>query len=261
MTVPKAVYHAALENTKDNPGELAKFQTFLLCQWVGSAERWIAPNKWGEAKSTLALDDFDGEEIIIGLDGSSKHDLTSYVILAQRDGEYHLFPRFFIPESRADLKEKTDNVPYRAWAREGHITLTPGERVDQQVVIDALVDDNRKFNVKALVYDPYGLELLRQKLEYEHGFTMVELSPNPTRLSPACGFFEREVLAKRLHHPDNPVLNWNLDNVKVKTIQDKVYMEKSKMTQRIDGISASLLAIWYLLQEEEETIWKGVTFL
>lgn len=254
ITVPKAEYYSAFAQTQDNPRELAKWCTFRLCQWSGSGDRWIAPNRWGDAKTDLKLEDFAGSEIIVGYDGSSKHDLTAYSILVERGGEWFLFPRFFIPADRADLKQKTDGVPYRAWAGAGHITLTPGERINQAAVLEQLLQDVKPFDVKAFVYDPYGMELFRQELEYKHGFQPIELAPTPTRLSPACGFFEREVLAKRLHHPNNPVMNWNLENVKVKTVQDRVYLEKAKMTQRIDGVSASLLAIWYLLQEEENVI-------
>jgi phage terminase large subunit-like protein len=254
VTVPKEEYYLAWEQTKDNPRELTKFQTFLLCQWVGSAERWIAPHRWNQTATTRRLEDFHGSEILIGLDASSKHDLTAYSIFIERDGQYYVFPRFFIPESRALLKEKTDNVPYRTWANQGHITLTDGDRIDIQAVIDSILEDTKHFKVNALIYDPYGLELARQQLEYAHGFECIELPPSPAKLSPACGFFEREVLAGRLHHPANPVLDWNLGNVAVKTIQDKVYLDKRKMTQRIDGVSAALLAIWHYLEQDENLI-------
>lgn len=244
VTVPRQFYLDEFRKTINNPREEAKFRTLTACcQWVGSGENWIASHVWSKAGRPFNLEQLKPGVIFAGLDMSSKHDLSSYMFLAERGDEFFLWGRAFIPEARARLKEKEDRVPYSYWHKQGHIELTPGERIDPQYIINKLVEDLKGFDLESLTYDPYGCELIRQQLENEFGIRCVEMTPTPSRLSPACGFLEREVLAQRLHHNNNPCLDWCINNTCVKTICDKVYLEKRKQTQRIDMVSASLLAI------------------
>jgi phage terminase large subunit-like protein len=52
------------------------------------------------------------------------------------------------------------------------------------------------------------------------------------------------VLSKSLRHPNNPALNWNLENVAIKETADGPYPYKGAgETQRIDGVLAALMGI------------------
>ena len=83
-----------------------------------------------------------------GLDIASTTDLTAFVLVAPRDtcdreghtGRcYDLRARFWLPEANLPGRVSRDHVPYDLWAADGWITLTPGNRVDQERLVADVV--------------------------------------------------------------------------------------------------------------------------
>ena len=59
------------------------------------------------------------------------------------------------------------------------------------------------------------------------------------------------VLAQKLVHNNNPVLNWMFDNVCVKTDPaGNIKMDKSKSTEKIDGAVATVMALDRAIRNE-----------
>jgi phage terminase large subunit-like protein len=64
---------------------------------------------------------------------------------------------------------------------------------------------------------------------------------------------ERLVLSKEVNHAGNQVLRWMASNVSIK--QDpagNMKPDKSKSTERIDGIVAALMALGRLMETDDE---------
>jgi phage terminase large subunit-like protein len=63
-------------------------------------------------------------------------------------------------------------------------------------------------------------------------------------LSEAAKETERLVLTKKLSHPDNPCLNWQISNAATKTDdRDNVWLDKRRSSSRIDAAVAAVMAI------------------
>ena len=107
----------------------------------------------------------------LGVDLSSTEDLTSYVGYWPETGA--VIARFFIPSAGAVDREKRDRVPYTAWAREGHIELTEGNRVDYTVVRKRINEDRAAgWQVQDVGIDPWQSAHLMTDLQVD-GFQVV----------------------------------------------------------------------------------------
>lgn len=74
---------------------------------------------------------------------------------------------------------------------------------------------------------------------------------------------ERRVLAKKINHAGNPVLRWMASNVSIK--QDpagNMKPDKSKSSERIDGIVAALMALGRVMESDDErgSVYDGGEF-
>jgi phage terminase large subunit-like protein len=244
VTVPKQFYYDEYRTTKNNPLAEANFRTRYLNQWVGHGKAWIASNVWESCGEHWDEKDFHGQRVYVGIDFARKNDLLAYVILTERNGNLYLMPRFFIPEEGATRKEHYDNVPYSQWSRMPvNLTLTPGDVIDPSYLIKSLVVDASKFRFAEVGFDPNGFEVIRQELEFKHGLRMVEVPQTYKYMSPATSEFERRCLAHTLRHPCNPILSWNLENCAVRESNDQILIEKSAAAKRVDGITASIIAM------------------
>lgn len=232
------------------------FLTKRLNVWVTAEEAYFNVAVWRrKCTRPVSLEDFEGETCWIGLDLSSKTDIASKVRIFKRtekdrgkDGgeveQLHLyvFGEHYLPEDVVETGVSTNCSHYDGWAREGYLTLTDGAAIDYGRIEDDLRDDCRRFSVRAIAYDPWNAEQLRQRLEKE-GAPMVENRMGVQTMSEPMKTLDAEILSARIHSDGDPVLSWMLGNVVAKEDQKKnVYPRKEKPENKIDGAVALIMA-------------------
>jgi phage terminase large subunit-like protein len=242
---------------ESSPTEEARFRTLVCNQWVGHSDAWIASDTWSACGADLIEGQFHRRKAVIGIDFARRYDLAAYSVLIQVDDDVYVFPRFFIPELLAAKKERMDNVPYlrdykgdprcRLFVTDGD-TVAPAE-MRKQIAIDC-----KNFDITEIRYDPYGMEETRQILA-DDGRTMIEVTQHPKIMSQAYAHFERLVIQKRLKHPNNPILDWNVGNCKVRQVgtSDQIMLVKRQETARIDGVTSICIGLTSLLADESPT--------
>jgi phage terminase large subunit-like protein len=228
----KAKQSPAFENT---------FRNLYLNQWVEQAIRWLPMDAWDDAGE---MPDLEGETCWAGLDLSATTDLTA-LSLVFRVGEdkYAVIPHFFIPEDTARDKEREDRVPYREWAKQGLVTLTPGRQVEFAFIVRKLVELRDKYNIQEIAADRWGLAPLLAPLQNE-GFEVVEFGQGFASMSGPAKELEKLVIGRKLLHGGNPVLRWNAGNVAIqRDAAENIKPVKDKSTGRIDGIVATIMGL------------------
>ena len=249
--VPKDYYIQRYESIKGNPLEENQFRTLLLNQWCGSPISWIPTSFWTECKAVYDLSFLKGGEITAGIDYGASFDLTALVIAVKKNGLFFLLPKFYLPENLVEKRKKSDNVPYDVWATEKYLTLTPGNVVDTDFVLSDLMFYKSELKLNEVRFDPTRLEGARQKI-WAKGFETIEVSQSASTMSPCFSFFEKIVRDNKLRHPDNPVLNWNLNNCVPKREKDILKIVKSSDYQKIDGIDAACIALSKWIGEDQD---------
>ena len=224
--------------------------------WVGARSAWLNMECWNkQADDTLCESDFYDLPSWEGLDLATKLDIAARVSLfvKQINGQpnYFLFPTFYLPE---DALESSKNAKqYQGWAAQGYLNVMEGAEIDFKVIQDEILDLRKTRKVSELVYDPWQATQLAQAVRAE-GVEAVEYRPTVGNLSPPMREFEAAIASGRLHHPDNPVLNWMASNVVAKSdAKDNIFPRKELPDSKIDGIVAGLFALGRAMHSVEES--------
>lgn len=234
------------ERAKSQPGALMSFLRFHLNIVTTTETAWLPMDQWDRC-GTIAFgdDDFLGESCWGGLDLSSTEDITAFVLLFPRDDIFYVLARFFCPERRIQERSRQDGAPYAVWAKEGYLTPTPGEVVDQDCVRRAILSAASKYNIVEIVYDRWNSAKLVTELERD-GLTMVQFAQNLRAMSGPSKEFESLVRAGRLAHGGNPVLRWMAGNAMIRVDENENYKplkDRNRRAKRIDGIIAAIMAL------------------
>ena len=231
------------------PEKMRDFLTKRMNIWVHLTElTYISMLKWANCH-VKALPDLKEQSVWIGIDFSSKIDLTSaaYEIKIEEDGiiKYVIKSHSWMARETFEMKCKTDKVPYGLWAEQGWITVQDGGIVDYIKAIEDIkqeIKDNNWF-VECWCLDPWCAGQIMSTLSDE-GEEVVEIRQGPRTLSEPTKDFRDMVLSGRILHDGNPVLAWAISN----SIADKVdrnesiILNKNKSKGRIDPIAAVINA-------------------
>lgn len=234
-------YRERCTKAKNQPTEQNAFRTLLLSQWVGQAERFIPMEGWD------ACDDEppkpDGRRAYGGLDLSATTDLTAFAVVSQRDQVLDIYCHAFLPAEGIIDRERRDKAPYRVWAEQGFLTLTPGRTVDYGAVKASVRDAAEQFDLEVVEYDRWNATATVQELEAE-GIRMEDLGQGFASQSAPCKELLRLILNEEIAHGGNPLLRWCASNVAARMDPaGNVKLDKDRSAHRIDPVQAVVNAI------------------
>ena len=223
------------------PSAVNNFKTKHLNEWVNADTAWMDMRAWEAcADTTITEDDFAGEECYIALDLASKVDIAAKAKLFRRDGKFYAFMTYYLPESAVD---KGRNSQYSGWARQGLLTVTPGNVTDFDQIEAELLADASRFQIVEVPFDPFQATQLSSHMLAE-GLPMVEMRPTVLNFSEPMKELEALVLQKRFIHNGDPILSWMISNVVCHRDQkDNIYPRKEREENKIDGVVALIMAL------------------
>lgn len=236
---------------RDLPSEEAQYRNFNLNQRVSSVPPYLPETLWKSGNG--APDDLKKERVWIGLDLSQKHDLTARVMAGEHKGNWHAFPRFWLPAHGLEAKSAQDRVPYDMWNKAGQLDTTPGKIIDYRFIAEDLFQLCRDYDVQRIYYDPAQFIALaphlrnvgfsEENIDSENGLFR-EQRQGPMYMSPLLREVEGLFLEGRVRHGGHPVLSMCAHNAIAESdSKGNRYLDKKKSTGRIDGMTALVMAI------------------
>jgi phage terminase large subunit-like protein len=252
VTVEEEFLARECRKAQETPSDLNNFLRLHLNIVTDAAETWVAKDKWDKCAGLLdgetprqwrerMLESLKGEPCVLGMDLSSRVDLTAIVLIFRPMGErkrWIIIPYFWVPGETAAEKEKRDMVPYRAWAREGFVTLTDGNEVDQQSLRAFVNRIEAEYPVQEIGYDDWNAIELSRQLREDDGFgdRLVPVRQGSRSLSDPMKEFEAMVMSGRIEHGANPAMDWMVGNLCVKRDENgNLQPDKRRSVQKIDG--------------------------
>jgi len=223
---PEGVAHlrGKLQKALDVPEKMRNYLTKNMNRWVDQKDNgYMAMDKWRDC-GTNTIPELAGQECFVGIDLSSKIDLTSASFEFFIDGKYVVLSHSFMPEDTLAEKRKTDKMPYDLWVKQGWITTTPGaivdyrfidayikyheqgsetDETDETAVDPALAEaiavvsryaEQRGWIIKEICYDPYNATQFAQELDTD-GYECVEIRQGVKTLSEPTKDFRNQVYA------------------------------------------------------------------
>ncbi|MDA8327530.1 MAG: terminase large subunit [Betaproteobacteria bacterium] len=223
------------------PSAINNFKTKHLNEWVSADASWMDMRDWDAcADGTISLDQFEGCRCFIGVDLASKVDLAAKARIFERKGKFYVFMEYYLPESAV---EDGRNSQYSGWARQGRLTVTPGNVTDFDQIEAELLEDASQFEVAEVPFDPFQATQLSSHL-IAQGLPMVEMRPTVLNFSEPMKQLEALVLQKRLVHDGDPILAWMISNVVChRDAKDNIYPRKEREENKIDGVVALIMAL------------------
>jgi phage terminase large subunit-like protein len=241
---------------KQMPTAFVEFLTKDLNVWTNASVKWMPLSKWDACKKEHTpelLESLKGRKCYAGLDLSSKTDITALALIFppdEKNGDYIIIPYFWIPEDDLQEREDRDKFQYRHWVNKGVIQTTPGNTIDYSYIKETIINLGKEYKILEIAFDEWNATQIALELSAE-GFTMIPARQGFKTLSEPMKELERLVLETRFIHGGNPVLRWMADAVVAKVdTNTNIMPDKSKSTNRIDGIAACINALRRIIDHQ-----------
>lgn len=234
------------KRAQEIPAQENTFRRLYLNQWTEQEARWLSVAAWDACRVQGDRERLRGRRCYVGLDLSSRSDLTALVAVFPDDGGggYDVLPHFFIPGDRIQERVKHDRVPYDQWAKQGHLTTVPGATIGDYVEVEALCHAWREeFDLQVIAIDPWNAHGLIDRLEKAQ-FPIVKVPQTFAGMTSGTKAVESGILSRALRHDGHPILRWNIANVSVETDPaGNLKPSKRASSERIDGVVALIQAV------------------
>lgn len=224
---PKIDYlRAAHREALADPGFEIAFRRLHLNERVEQSVAVLPLDRWDgcsglrdgetpEAWRRRALEELRGRPCFVGMDLSSKIDMTAVVLIFRPcPGEtvWRFIPYCWVPESR--LRERRNGDIYAGFARGGFLSVTEGDEIDFPLIRRELNALDKVYPITEVGYDPWNATELGRQLREEDGLELVAVRQGVYSLGDPM----KEVIAMahggRCEHGGNPVLRWAVGNLK-----------------------------------------------
>lgn len=233
-----------VNRAKDSPTERDSLLQYKLNVWLDhSTSPFVDMATYDKGAAPIDYEALRGAPCWVGVDMSKTTDLSA-VVACFRDGDrYTVLPHFFCPEADIRKRGDLDGVNYTSWAKDGFVTATPGNVIDNAAVADCIRSLAERFQVQEIGFDVAFAQGVMAPL-VDEGYPVVTIRQGWVTQSPALNVLERAIISGNFRHGGHPVLRWNFANVAIqKDANDNRIIHKSKSTDRIDGVAATWMAV------------------
>ena len=234
----------AAEAANFGGSKLTEFLTKNMNVWVDAPKTWIETEVWNANGGDIDLKSLEGRLCFGGLDLASTGDTNSLVLFfpAEQDGERHIvLPYFWLPESAV---KKDTRRQFVEWARQGHLTLTPGETTDQDAIMLKVLECGRLYNLHSVQIDDWNSTKLRVDLDKNEAVPVNPFRQGMRSMSYPTKEWEAMLRDVKMNHGGNPVLAWMNGNVEIeRDAADNIKPHKGRSGDKIDGIVAGIMAV------------------
>jgi len=252
----KEIKKEAVE-AKQMPGRHAEFKIKRLNRPSSVQGGWINMVKWKQCTGSVDLEWLRQYPCYAGLDLASTRDLTSFRLVWRVEDEYYTYGYRFVPSESVAYRTERGMVPYAGWVQAGHL-IQAGESVtDYDVIYDCIIAASQRFDLRCVAYDPWNARQLTQKLE-SAGINIQEFIQGGKSYHPAMQELERAYTSGKLHHGNDPVLNWCASNLVSRTDQNMNNApDKKKAVDKVDDMVSLIMAIGIsLTNRSEKSFWE-----
>lgn len=247
------------------PAEEPKFRNLYLNQRVAPVSSLLTRAEWTACAGAAEFE--NGEDVYLALDMSASVDLSALVMGSAGDAT-RVRPFLWKPadllaeHSRRDFGAGV--LRYAEWAKAVHLLTSPGRSIDPAVIALHIAGLVERYNVLGLAYDRWRIADLRREFdriglatyvegEKGSGLRLIPWGQGFKDMAPAVDALELAIIERKLEHPANPVLTWNVANaVAVTDPAGNRKIDKDKARFRIDGAVALAMLMGLKSRDRKE---------
>lgn len=230
------------------------FKTKNLNVWTDALSVWISDDTWNKCADDFTVQDCTDLPCYFAIDLASTMDTTSLAMVFVDGNQYNVINEYFIPEETIERRSEKDGVMYRQWARDGHLTITPGNVTDYDYIRSRLNELKQTVRFVRGAYDDWNSSDLIPRL-IDDGFDMEPISQNIKSMSTPTKEFEKMVYQGRIVHNGHPVTRWQMSNVMIKRDANENYkIAKDKSIEKVDGPVSITMAVALIMKYGTEEV-------
>lgn len=252
---------AACNKAKATPSARGNFMTKHLNVWTNAGDAWMDMEKWRACEDLkMREEDFAGCEGYGGLDLAQKNDFAAYPKIFLKGDTWHVFTRLYYNQTAL---EESANAQLPGWVEEKFVKVNPGNLTDFDVIADDMRADCKLHDMQEIGFDPALSMYFAGKL-VDEGLPLVQIGQRSLFFTQVLLQVENLVLAGKIKHDGNPVMDWMISNlvVKVSKFNELRSPTKDRDEDKIDGAMALLIAFGRaLLLAEDNTAKQGIVQL
>lgn len=207
---------------------------------------------WNKCVEDIKIEDFKGCKCWAGLDLSSQHDITAFVLVFYREDtdKFYVFPFLFTAKDTVVEREMKDKNPYRQWIKDNELIATEGRYIKFADMLDKLTQLQEEYEIEKLGFDRFGSPTILNVLEKE--FDIVPLGQGTATMTVFIHSFENLLIDNRIVIAKNSLFDFMANNcVAVYNEQLDCKYSKKKSKFKIDGIVAMLMALGLAIEEND----------
>lgn len=251
-TVSLEGFRADYESAKSSPESWQYWLRTRLGVWTQEAAKFLSTDAWAACPPRRSPDQIPPDApVYAGLDLSSTRDITALVkVVGDLESGVDVFCKAWIPELEAEKREKVNGIQFRRWAEAGWITLTPGSRIDYDLIQAEIEADHALTPYQSLFGDFYNAQLVGSRL-LKAGVPFQVIRQGFLSLNSPTKMLEKLIAEGKLRPGDNELLTWCASNaVAIRDKNDNVMLAKDKSHEKIDPIVALINAIAGMIDSE-----------
>ncbi|MGN0932034.1 terminase TerL endonuclease subunit, partial [Falsigemmobacter intermedius] len=232
-----------------SPRKAGAFKTKHLNVWVSARDAYFNVLRYQEAADpSLSLDQFEGQECIIGIDLAEKRDLTAVELLFRHGDGYARFGRYYLP---SETIEQPENEHFRTWRDEGLLIETDGAVTDDREILADILDFCARFQVREVAFDPLHSRQMAVEL-MEQGVACIDFANRPTLMNEPMRKLDALIVERKLIHDGSAPFAWMLSNVVNRSRTGDIHSPtKQRAENKIDGPVACMMALGRWLLDED----------
>ena len=246
VTVREDYLRRMVEKAENTPSEEAGIRTKNMNTWVDAETVWIPDHYIVEQTHGRTLDEFAGRDAYAGIDLSATYDLASIALMVPGDEGCWFWTRYYLPE--ASLTENRFHELYGKWRRAGALTVTPGNVIDYDYILNDLMEMGRVVNLQKVAYDTWNATQFVINAT-DAGLPMEPFSQLLGNFNRPTKEMERLLMSGRAFISNNVINRHCFRNVVLaRDRQGNTKPTKQFEEKKIDGVIAMLeaLGVWLL---------------
>ena len=227
-----------------------------------TAAAWLDYETYTYTQTPWTLEDFRDCVCIVGCDMAEAVDLNAMTLLfmKRKDGEVdptmYLHHHFWVPETKVQTTD--DKFDYEDAAREGLLTIVPGDIVDTSVLADYLLELQEEYGIIPMItgYDLKFATAFKQKMA-AYGYPTEVIIQAASVLNNSIRYMEQLYRHQRIQYNLHPVQKWCLSNASLminSQNQALIVKRDNDRRNRIDGPVSTAICIETYLRHKAEFI-------
>lgn len=243
VTVKPQYLKEQVQQAKNNTTLEISTRTKNFNQWLASSDIWISNDILLQYSMKVKLEDYKDQDIVayVGVDLSSVSDLTCVSCMLPLEDKLIFKNWYYLPQSALDGNSNAEQ--YRIWHKKGLLTLTPGNVVDYDYIINDIMQINETIPIQLIAYDRYNATQWSIQMT-ELGMPMQPFAQSMMNFTIPTKTLERNIKMGNVIIDDNEMTRWCFGNVVLKfDWNDNCRPTKEENQQKIDGVIAMLQAV------------------